>query len=321
KKKKKKKKKKKLIALHPTKDIVATVSDDMSWKLWTVPNGELLMSGEGHKDWISDCQFHPVLGTFLVTASGDKTVKLWDFAKSICVATYEEHTHAVWSACFHHDGEFIASSSMDHTCKLWDVNTGKCRQTYRGHVDSVNFVRFQPLTHNMCTASSDKTVSFWDLKSGLCMQTLYGHHNSVNHLSFNATGEFVVSCDADGIIKMWDIRTIKELYSIDTGKSTNFCSESLLDKNERRIIAASDDGKIKVYETYTQKLLGELASHEEAVSTRFKAPKTLILEQVARTVQDGHRTHKKTNSRESNCSKLYHMYKQYIEADEINFEN
>merc|ERR1719474_1143422 len=32
------------VALHPTKDIVATTSDDMTWKLWNLPSGELIMS-------------------------------------------------------------------------------------------------------------------------------------------------------------------------------------------------------------------------------------------------------------------------------------
>jgi hypothetical protein len=27
--------------------------------LWSFPNGELIMSGKGHHDWIADCDFHP----------------------------------------------------------------------------------------------------------------------------------------------------------------------------------------------------------------------------------------------------------------------
>ena len=30
------------------KDILATGSDDTTWKLWSVPSGDLIMSGEGH---------------------------------------------------------------------------------------------------------------------------------------------------------------------------------------------------------------------------------------------------------------------------------
>jgi sperm-associated antigen 16 protein len=39
------------LAFSPRKDILATASDDTTWKLWTVPNGELIMCGEGHQVW------------------------------------------------------------------------------------------------------------------------------------------------------------------------------------------------------------------------------------------------------------------------------
>jgi WD40 repeat protein len=47
------------IKFHPKKSVLATVSDDKAWKMWAFPSGELIMSGEGHKDWIADCDFHP----------------------------------------------------------------------------------------------------------------------------------------------------------------------------------------------------------------------------------------------------------------------
>lgn len=45
--------------------IIATVSDDKSWKMFAFPSGEVVMSGEGHKDWIGDCDFHPRYTYFL----------------------------------------------------------------------------------------------------------------------------------------------------------------------------------------------------------------------------------------------------------------
>lgn len=47
------------LAYNPKKDILATGSDDTTWKLWSVPNGDLIMSGEGHQDWIGGVSFHP----------------------------------------------------------------------------------------------------------------------------------------------------------------------------------------------------------------------------------------------------------------------
>lgn len=58
--------------------ILATVSDDETWKVWSVPNCDLLMSGEGHRDWVSSVSFHPQ-GTMIATGAGDNTIKIWDF--------------------------------------------------------------------------------------------------------------------------------------------------------------------------------------------------------------------------------------------------
>jgi WD40 repeat protein len=37
------------LALHPTKPILATASDDKTWKLWHLPARDLIMCGEGHR--------------------------------------------------------------------------------------------------------------------------------------------------------------------------------------------------------------------------------------------------------------------------------
>ena len=47
------------LAIHPRKQILATSSDDNTWKMWAVPGGEIIMTGEGHTDWVSECDFHP----------------------------------------------------------------------------------------------------------------------------------------------------------------------------------------------------------------------------------------------------------------------
>ena len=85
------------VIMHPRKQIVATASDDYTWKIWTVPNGELIMSGEGHKDWISGLAFHP-RGTHLATSSGDAQIKVWDFVNANCqVYTYTLYIYTLYT--------------------------------------------------------------------------------------------------------------------------------------------------------------------------------------------------------------------------------
>jgi WD40 repeat protein len=250
------------IAFHPRKPVIATVSDDETWKIWSVPAGDAVMSGEGHKDWVSGVDFHPS-GTHLATSSGDSTVKLWDFSKANCSHTFTDHTQSVWGVAFHHTGDFLASCGMDHTCRLWDTNSLRCRQTFRGHVDSVNSVCWQPFTNNVCTGSGDKTVSLWDARSGLCVQTFYGHMNACNYVCMNLKGDTIASCDADGVIKLWDVRMVAELGSMAAGNHPINMVD--FDRSGTRLAAACDDGIVRVFDTNEKTCVSELRGHENAV--------------------------------------------------------
>ncbi|XP_048725229.1 sperm-associated antigen 16 protein isoform X4 [Caretta caretta] len=152
------------LALHPRKDIVVTASDDRLWKMWAFPNGNIIMTGEGHTDWLSGCCFHPS-GTKLVTSSGDTTVRIWNFTKGECILTLEGHSRAVWDCSWHSCGDFVASASMDNTSKIWDINSERCRYTLRGHKDSVNSIEFLPFSNTILTSSADKTLSLWDART------------------------------------------------------------------------------------------------------------------------------------------------------------
>ncbi|XP_077128372.1 sperm-associated antigen 16 protein isoform X2 [Ranitomeya variabilis] len=204
------------LALHPRKEILVTASDDRLWKMWSIPSGEIIMTGEGHSDWLSGCCFHPN-GTKLATCSGDSTVRIWDFAKSECILTLEGHTHAVWGCSWHTCGDFLASCSLDNNSKIWDLNSERCRYTMRGHVDSVNSIEFLPYSNIVLTSSADKTLSLWDARMGVCAQTFYGHLHSCNYATFNMKGDTIASCDSYGILKFWDVRKVSAMLSVDAG--------------------------------------------------------------------------------------------------------
>eukprot|EP00798_Chlamydomonas_sp_ICE-L_P032320 gene32320-16891_t len=250
------------VALHPTKPILVTASDDKTWKMWHLPGGDLIMCGEGHKDWVAGVDFNPN-GTSLASGSGDNTVKIWDFEKQRCVLTFAEHKQAVWGVKYHWAGDVVASCSLDHTVRLWDIPAAKCKMALRGHVDSVNEVCWQPYTANLATASSDKTVSVWDARTGLCTQTFYGHHNSCNSATFNLPGNTLASTDADGVIKLWDTRMVAEIMSLDGGKHP--ANKCVFDRSGSVLAVASDDGRVKMFNTTNGDPITELTAHDDAV--------------------------------------------------------
>ncbi|XP_058042083.1 sperm-associated antigen 16 protein [Ahaetulla prasina] len=251
------------LALHPRKDIVVTGSDDRLWKMWAFPNGNIIVKGEGHTDWLSGCCFHPS-GSKLVTSSGDKTVRVWDFTTGGCVLKLEGHSYAVLDCSWHSCGDFVASASMDETSKVWDLNSERCRYTLRGHKDSVNSIEFFPFSNIILTSSADKTLSLWDARMGLCAQTFYGHLHSCNHATFNMKGDTIVSCDSYGVLKLWDVRRGVPMVSIDAGPHP--CNQVAFDPSGHIVAAASNDGTVKTLELKSGHL-SSLLGHEDKVQS------------------------------------------------------
>lgn len=232
------------VAVHPRKPFMATGGADHCWKIWKVQEGDMIIQGESHKDWVAGLDFNPA-GTNLATCSGDSTVKIWDFVKVQCAATFTCHSQPVNSVSYHHTGDFVVTGSMDASCRLLDIPTQKQRRIFRGHVDSVSVAKFLPYSNVFMTASADKTLSLWDIRTGLCVQTLYGHINCITSADVNCKGDALVSGDVDGVVKVWDVRKVTERNQFDAGPYS--VNSVAFDKSCMTIGAGCEDGQVRLF--------------------------------------------------------------------------
>ena len=131
----------------------------------------------GHTDVINDVAYSPD-GRYILTASRDKTVKVWHVATGKMLLTIHGHTDAVSSAEYSPDGRSILTVGYDNTVKVWDAVIGEERLTLT-HTDSVTHAEFSPGGKNIVTVSAagavrqyildftslPELVKSWDLRS------------------------------------------------------------------------------------------------------------------------------------------------------------
>ncbi|HKQ90004.1 MAG TPA: TIR domain-containing protein, partial [Blastocatellia bacterium] len=85
-----------------------------------LPHPALIRSLEGHSLPVSGCAFSPD-GKLIVSASWDRTLKVWDAGTGQMLRSLEGHSDSVIGCAFNPDGKLIVSASSDRTLKVWDA--------------------------------------------------------------------------------------------------------------------------------------------------------------------------------------------------------
>lgn len=114
---------------HPFhKHFIGSVSDDLTMQIIDVrlpgTDKSSLTAKNGHTDAINSLGFSPTTEYLFATASGDKTIGIWDIRNvKDKVHTLEGHNDAVTSLSWHPtEAGVIATGSYDRRIIFWDLS-------------------------------------------------------------------------------------------------------------------------------------------------------------------------------------------------------
>ncbi|KAJ5679357.1 hypothetical protein N7462_007601 [Penicillium macrosclerotiorum] len=96
----------------------------------------LLMTVEGHGAAVNAMELH---GDEIVTASGDRMIKVWNIRNGTCLKTLMGHEKGI--ACVQFDSRRIISGSNDNTVRIYDHASGAEVACLRGHNNLVRTVQ------------------------------------------------------------------------------------------------------------------------------------------------------------------------------------
>ena len=115
----------------------------------------------GHTGFVYSVAFssdgHP-----LASASGDRTVRVWEVAAARCVAVLTGHTDEVFTATFLPDGKRLATAGRDRAILLWGLSTSEEVARLEGHTNYVFSLAFSTDGATLVSGSGDGTVRIWD---------------------------------------------------------------------------------------------------------------------------------------------------------------
>lgn len=182
------------VALHPTKDVVLSASQDATVKVWTSSaewTGPYTCSHtiRKHAGEVSDISIHP-LGDYFLSAGLDKSWAVFELESGRCVKHLRELEHGYNCMKWHPDGMILASGTQGGPVQIWDIKEQKVVANLTGHEDAVKTLSFSGNGYHLATGSEDGTVKLWDLRKPLNIQTLQ-LSAPVNSVAFDSTGQYL----------------------------------------------------------------------------------------------------------------------------------
>jgi WD40 repeat protein len=285
-------------AFGPDGSHIVSAGRDGTLKLWDVSSGAERATLEGHSESRSHaesrvggrhgpaviaCAFSPI-GTVLVSASEDETLKIWDVETGANLHTLRGHHGPCEAVAFSPDGTEIASISpgsatilgfheaydvQPGSLKVWDARTGVERVTLEGHAGLVHACAFSPDGGLLASAGHDRTLRVWDATATAEQNAVGGHADSVRVCIITPDGTTCLSAGDDCKVKIWETDGGVELATVGHGDWIWSCAIS---PDGRRAVSASADKTLFVIDLETQDLLTRLWGHGDVVWTTAFSP-------------------------------------------------
>jgi WD40 repeat protein len=177
---------------------------------------QLMLDTGGHMASVVDVAITPD-GKQFVTASNDKTVRVWDIetGKTVRMIRGEAgpgNWGTIYAMALSPDGRWLAIGGLLHdidksiatAIKLYDFASGSQVALLKGHDNVVHALAFSPDGARLISGNADKTAIIWDLTTRKALVQLSGHEGRINAVAFSNDGKRAVTGSQDETLRLWN---------------------------------------------------------------------------------------------------------------------
>ncbi|KAK3017937.1 hypothetical protein RJ639_004026 [Escallonia herrerae] len=213
---------------------------------------------------ISSMDFHKT-SSYLVTASDDESIRLYDVASATCLKTINSKKYGVDLVCFtSHPTTVIYSSKngWDESLRLLSLHDNKYLRYFKGHHDRhSSYIHLLVVSLSLCSrkecfisGSLDRTVLLWDQRADKCQGLLRVQGRPAT--AYDDQG-LVFAIAFGGYIRMFDSRNYEkgpfDIYPV--GGDMSDANVVKFSSDGRLMLLTTMDGHIHVLDSFRGTLL------------------------------------------------------------------
>ena len=227
-------------------------------------------------------------GQMLASGAKDNSARLWAQQNNEsgwgCVAICEGHAESVGAVVFERDDvpRFLFTGSQDRTIKAWDLSgvagdaqaptPVRCKSvsTTRAHEKDINALDSSPGGSLLVSGSQDKTAKIWTVShpSGMLklLGTCKGHKRGVWSVRFARGTRILATGSGDRTVRLWRLDDFSCLKVFE-GHANSVLRVDWIGSEQvhGKVVSASADGLVKVWDSRTEECVATLDGHEDKV--------------------------------------------------------
>ncbi|OEH79000.1 wd g-beta repeat domain-containing protein [Cyclospora cayetanensis] len=233
----------------------------------------------------------------LVTASDDKTCKIWrgslDFSSSYSNAvTFRRQRGEVCALALHPLGDYFASVASDRTWAFINIQEGRYLRVHKDLACQYTAVGFHPDGMILGAGGADGSVYIWDMKAQEQRAALQGHPAKISKLAFSENGYYLATASFDGSVRLWDLRKSAAFQTLQIGAegTKDAVTSAVFDHSGLFVAACVSTGVVQLYNFESRAHASSVASlqgHTDAVMdcTFVEGQQMLLTASMDKTVK------------------------------------
>ena len=168
---------------------------------------------DGHHDDVVWLAVAPD-GHSILSASIDRTIKLWDIDGKRLIRTLGAHKDMARTALFLPDGARALTAGDDGEIVLRSLADGAVLHVFSaGENGRANKLALSPDGKRAVSGHGTGAVIVWDIEDKSLLHVLRGHDWSISGVAISPDGGRAITGSIDGTLKLWDITTGRLLRS------------------------------------------------------------------------------------------------------------
>ena len=203
---------------------LVSAADDCTVRIWDLASEHEIGRFHHVRD-VNDAMFVPTRSispqqpsadsreNAVLTASWDKTLKLWDL-KTADRRARNDHSGFVHQIIV--AGRWAVSAGADGELRVWDGRGGQLIQVIKSH--SAPVMRLATVDRRRIVSGSwDGSAALWDVEEGRLLRQFQGLSGGVSALAVDPSAELVVVGYSSGLLSAWRFDNSDPIAIFDTG--------------------------------------------------------------------------------------------------------